>query len=850
MPQSCNYTRQHLVLGRFNDSSKTVTFTIQATTSDYERCYYPGPPGTAPTASGQRCTGANCYPQLVNRVIQGVYQLDTQGPTYRMDLTVSYPYVVSGPGGWSDPAYLTATQYAPILVVSPVAATAQGTQLLSNTIAYTLTSPQPFRPADWFVDYRPTIVSIDPPFGPEEGGTVVTVTGTYFSSEASAPRLRSLVLSHDGEAGQPRECCATTRLSATQMTCRLPRVSCLSSNPTSPCPKPGRSFVNQTVSLAIRPEAKGYAPGSAAAAALDAFVQYEGDWELIDEDVYGGVFVSNANRVQGEQYILNSPREQAVQRCCPVCPSPGSASCRITIAQAKTEALGPRPGVYLVTIPAFMRPPTVPTGPCDASTNYVNATLTVGIELSTDPKGFTPASPLSATSCVDMAGPCRSQPRVSLRETCKQLVWSTGSILATLPVGQTVEVYTWLTDSGCDRRMRCVGGPCLWTSLASTAGEGRPKLQRRAASAQIGLQVAYPNAQLDPAGFLVELAKVVLQPGPRDARRLQPLAVKQSNALPTDVLGTTFAVRETFRLQPASLCIPDAGFASCTLFSMVIYLLSDGPGAVGSEAVAQAALYRSASSPTGDPKLRMLGVYMVCFDQSNIPLLRAAGNMYECVKVQYPGFIQMDAALTRGGQMLADNVLGVRVQEIVWAYADIAVTRTGGSDLGVTVDYRTVTYNRTGLGVAKGLGVDFFSKVGQLRWLAQDTATKHIIVPIRADGIAELNELFEVWIYNVVNGSMANDTQRAVVTIVGVNNWPEPLFISTTLRIIGAVCGAATVIPCSLFMARLVRSVRREMARGLAMGKEPHGGEGGSALVRKPAVAAGKNGPRQPHPVA
>ena len=37
---------------------------------------------------------ANCYPQLVNKVIQGIYHLDSQGPTYRMDLTVSYPYVV------------------------------------------------------------------------------------------------------------------------------------------------------------------------------------------------------------------------------------------------------------------------------------------------------------------------------------------------------------------------------------------------------------------------------------------------------------------------------------------------------------------------------------------------------------------------------------------------------------------------------------------------------------------------------------------------------------------------------------------------------------------------------------
>jgi hypothetical protein len=52
----------------------------------------------------------------LNKVIQGVYQLDSQGPTYRMDLTVRYPYAVFGPGSWSDTALLTATQYAPVLV--------------------------------------------------------------------------------------------------------------------------------------------------------------------------------------------------------------------------------------------------------------------------------------------------------------------------------------------------------------------------------------------------------------------------------------------------------------------------------------------------------------------------------------------------------------------------------------------------------------------------------------------------------------------------------------------------------------------------------------------------------------
>ena len=66
MPQTCRYVRQHLVVGRFNDSSKTVTFTIQATTSDYEKCIYPGTPSTA---SGQRCVGVRPRPHPTTTII-------------------------------------------------------------------------------------------------------------------------------------------------------------------------------------------------------------------------------------------------------------------------------------------------------------------------------------------------------------------------------------------------------------------------------------------------------------------------------------------------------------------------------------------------------------------------------------------------------------------------------------------------------------------------------------------------------------------------------------------------------------------------------------------------------------
>jgi hypothetical protein len=48
-------------------------------------------------------------------------------------------------------------------------------------------------------------------------------------------------------------------------------------------------------------------------------------------------------------------------------------------------------------------------GRCDLATNLKNISLEVGIERSTDPTSFTPATPLSVTSCLEMAGACQQQ---------------------------------------------------------------------------------------------------------------------------------------------------------------------------------------------------------------------------------------------------------------------------------------------------------------------------------------------------------------------------------------------------------------------------------------------------------
>ncbi len=106
---------------------------------------------------------------------------------------------------------------------------------------------------------------------------------------------------------------------------------------------------------------------------------------------------------------------------------------------------------------------------------------------------------------------------------------------------------TCRSDMGCDRRMRCVGGACLFTVLGQGGGEngdrqrvdtntekaGSPIFQRRQvlqefsttnlrfcsigpliwpsvqSSPQVGLEVQYKNEFMSPDGFLAALANLL-----------------------------------------------------------------------------------------------------------------------------------------------------------------------------------------------------------------------------------------------------------------------------------------------------------------------------------------------------
>ncbi|EKX44701.1 hypothetical protein GUITHDRAFT_139625 [Guillardia theta CCMP2712] len=784
MPDGCRYERNHSVMAYFNASSGRVRFDIYKTTSDYLACQMNfGATSTdhmdwntiytSSTNPFQRCTNQNCYVNLNNVAsFSGIFKVmprtstDPLGATYRMDLAISFPYLQSGKTSFSDYDKRFTNPYTLAQVANQPTVSSFATSSSNQIFYYSLTWSEPFHgPNDaWFMNYMARITSIDPPFGPQEGGTYITVYGADFpSTDATHTRNASIVLYHSGAAGEPRACCESQRLSNSQYLCRLPRVSCLNNNPSFPCPQPGQIFQNQSVAIGIRPNVKGY-DGTILSSKLDDFIEYEGTWELVDEDVYGGKYIPSTSR--------------------------------FTITQTE-------PGIYNVTIPAIMSPGS---GVCDRATNLKNVSFIAAIDRSTDP--YSASSPLSITSCIDQTGTCSTTDRISIRSTCNQLYWSLGQITSTLPAGQTVQIHQWNTRSLCERRMRCVAGPCKWTYLAQVL-ESQRMFQRRTASPQVGIYTQYPTSDFDVQGFLKELAILI---NAQDYRRLQLVTLQSTASLLKPSLGSLFAVR-TYQKSTAALCIPNAIGGACADFNMIIYIVSEGPAGLPAQ-VSLNNLTARAQAATGDPALRMLNIMNVYVDQGIDPEDTTA-RLVNTIKVQYPGFLQFETTM-------------LRVKELVWSYAKLGVTRTGGSDLSVTVRYETVQLN--GTFAAQGLGVDYVSKQGQLRWRQGDSSTKYIIIPIYDDILMEQNEFLQVRIFQAVNATLISDPQFATVTIVGMNDIPTPGFIPNMQAIIGAVCGAASTLPCVLFAARLIRSFRKgKTKRGELMEQDFMDGNDGSA---------------------
>ncbi len=87
----------------------------------------------------------------------------------------------------------------------------------------------------------------------------------------------------------------------------------------------------------------------------------------------------------------------------------------------------------------------------------------------------------------------------------------------------------------------------------------------------------------------------------------------------------------------------------------------------------------------------------------------------------------------------------------------VTVSRTGGSDRAVSVQYATVSGTATA-------GADYTAASGTLSWAAGETASKSVNVTILNDATAELSETFEL-VLSSPTGGAALGTMNAAITI-------------------------------------------------------------------------------------
>ncbi len=347
MPEMCSYMRNHSVRAMFNASNSNVEFEIKDTHADRLACFNPGDTKadecktTPKGCMKDRCVDVSnnpitCYPALHANgfKFKGKFRMgparadDAAGIAHHLEIVLSFPYKAYGSGSWSDYSERWKTTYVPQSAM-PESIASWGTKKQSQIFKYSLTlvpgqwrGPKDIKDNDWFSDRSPKILSVHPPFGPEEGGTIITIRGVEFpKADPISLHNSSIFLSHspilvDGGlkewGGQLRECCETKYISQYEITCRLPRVSCLHSNEAVKCPKPGAYFANQSVFFGIRPSVKGFFGPSLEdlpqiyklpppfqnefMTGIDDFVSYEGEWELEDNDLYGGTFVRLSDR--------------------------------------------------------------------------------------------------------------------------------------------------------------------------------------------------------------------------------------------------------------------------------------------------------------------------------------------------------------------------------------------------------------------------------------------------------------------------------------------------------------------------------------------------------------------------
>jgi hypothetical protein len=130
-------------------------------------------------------------------------------------------------------------------------------------------------------------------------------------------------------------------------------------------------------------------------------------------------------------------------------------------------------------------------------------------------------------------------------------------------------------------------------------------------------------------------------------------------------------------------------------------------------------------------------------------------------EVAMPGTVQFNSAT----YTVAENAAG--------GTATITVTRTGGSDGAVAVNYATVAGGTATGGASCGAGVDYVNASGTLNWTNGDSAPKTFTITICNDTLDEPDETVNLALSNATGGATIGTQGTAVLTITDDDATPS-----------------------------------------------------------------------------
>lgn len=112
--------------------------------------------------------------------------------------------------------------------------------------------------------------------------------------------------------------------------------------------------------------------------------------------------------------------------------------------------------------------------------------------------------------------------------------------------------------------------------------------------------------------------------------------------------------------------------------------------------------------------------------------------------------------------------------------ATITVTRTGGSDGAVSVDYATVAGGTANGGASCGAGVDYVTTSGTVSFVDGDDAPKTFNVPICDDPDVEGDETVNLELTNATGGATIGTPSTAVLTITDNDTASGPVTVTAS----------------------------------------------------------------------